>query len=132
MRRSGIDGASIGTDSSPAGGWTSRWDTTTVSNGSHTIRATATDSAGQTTTTSVSVLVANDHPPSVALTSRADDAVASGIVPITASASGDRRVTEVEFFVAATRIATDSFGLDGWSASGTQARRPCSRHRRHR
>lgn len=57
-----IDGAAIGTDSNAADGWSTSWDTTAVPDGSHVVSATATDTAGQTSTTSHSVTVANAPP----------------------------------------------------------------------
>lgn len=54
-----IDGATIGSDDSGADGWSATWDTTEVADGSHVVSATATDTTGQSTTTNVSVMVAN-------------------------------------------------------------------------
>ena len=55
-----VDGASIGTDTSSAGGWSVAWNTTAVANGSHTITAVARDVAGNTATSAaVGVLVGN-------------------------------------------------------------------------
>ena len=62
-----IDAAPIGTDSNGADGWSTPWNTTAVPDGSHVVSATATDTAGQTSTTSVSVTVANSPPSSTVL-----------------------------------------------------------------
>jgi Bacterial Ig domain len=56
-----VDGASIGTDTNGANGWSVSWDTTTVADGSHSVTAVASDGAGNTTT-SAPVLVAVDNP----------------------------------------------------------------------
>jgi hypothetical protein len=54
-----VDGTAFETDSNPAGGWTGAWDSRNVGDGPHTISATATDTAGQTSTDSITVEVAN-------------------------------------------------------------------------
>jgi hypothetical protein len=61
-----VDGASIGTDTSASGGWTVFWNTTTGSDGPHTLTATARDRAGHATT-SGPVVVSADNPDTVAL-----------------------------------------------------------------
>lgn len=53
------DGVSIGVDTDGSNGWSSSWNTTSASNGGHTLTATATDTAGQTGTSSIPVTVAN-------------------------------------------------------------------------
>jgi choice-of-anchor B domain-containing protein len=62
-------------------------------------------------------LGSGDNPPDVTLTNPLEGANVSGIVNITANASDDNGVTEVEFFVDSISIGTDSNGGDGWSAS---------------
>ncbi len=67
-----VNGVVIGTDTVGSGGWSVSWDTTTVPDGAHILTARATDTIGQTTTSSgLSVTVANssegggdDPPPS--------------------------------------------------------------------
>src|SRR5690606_19192261 len=55
-----VDDNPIGTDTNGSNGWSVSWDTTTVSNGPHTITATATDNNNQTTKSGpVSVTVNN-------------------------------------------------------------------------
>lgn len=54
-----VDGSSVGTDSDGIDGWTTDWDSETVSDGDHTISAEATDAAGQTSSASVAVTVDN-------------------------------------------------------------------------
>ena len=56
-----IDGSMGGTDSSSP--YTFQWDTTTVTNGAHTLTATATDAAGNSTGYSMTVTVSNSAPP---------------------------------------------------------------------
>jgi hypothetical protein len=59
-----VDGTSIGTTTPGAGGaWSLPWNTTTASNGSHSLVARATDTVGHTTNSSpVSVTVSNAAP----------------------------------------------------------------------
>jgi hypothetical protein len=113
-----VDGASIGTDTNGADGWSVAWDSTAVGDGAHTVMATATDTAGQTASDSHAVTVDNvDAPPSVTVTSPAEGATVTGTVLVRASASDDKGVTEVAFSVDGSPIGTDTDGTDGWSAS---------------
>ena len=54
-----VDGGSIGVDGDGSNGWSASWDTTAYADGSHTVSATATDTAGQTASDSISVTVDN-------------------------------------------------------------------------
>jgi hypothetical protein len=54
-----LDGVSLGADTDGSDGWSTSWDTTGAVDGSHTLEATATDSAGQLTSDSISVEVDN-------------------------------------------------------------------------
>ncbi|MFP3852752.1 MAG: Ig-like domain-containing protein [Anaerolineales bacterium] len=113
-----VDGGSISVDSEGSDGWSASWDTTDYSDGSHTVSATATDTAGQTATDSVSVTVDNvDDPPTVTITNPEDGSTVSGTVEVTADASDDDAVTQVEFFVDDGSIGTDSDGSDGWTVN---------------
>ena len=58
-----VDGVALSTDSDGTDGWSAAWNTVTVDDGPHTVSATATDTAGQTATSSVDVTVANDPAP---------------------------------------------------------------------
>ncbi len=58
-----------------------------------------------------------DNPPSISITHPADGATVSGTVSVTADASDDNAVSQVEFLVDGSSIGTDSDGSDGWSAS---------------
>ena len=105
-----VDGLSLGVDTSSP--YAVAWNTTTSSNGGHTITARATDTANQTTTSAgINVTVANvvpDNPPTVAITAPANGATVSGSVNVTATASDDHGVTQVEFFVDATSLGVDT------------------------
>ena len=60
-----VDGNSLGTDSNGADGWSMSWDTSTSTDGLHTISATATDTIGQTNSDSKSVTVTSVILPSI-------------------------------------------------------------------
>jgi hypothetical protein len=96
-----LDGNDLGTEdsSSPYG---VAWDTTAVSNGTHTLTAVARDAAGNTrTSASVTVTVANavpdTTPPTVSLSAPADAATVNGSISVTANASDAVGVTAVQF-----------------------------------
>lgn len=60
---SGSEVAMTGPNGSASGTWSASWDSTKVTNGSHTIYVTATNSAGKVTTASVGVTVSNSTNP---------------------------------------------------------------------
>ncbi len=62
-----VDGAVIGTDTNGGDGWSVPWDTTTATNGPHTVTATATDGSAQTASDSNGVTVANTAPSTISL-----------------------------------------------------------------
>ncbi len=117
-----LDGSTlIATDTNISGGWTGSWDSTSTSNGSHTITARATDTVGQTANHQRSVTVNNvDTFPSVTLTAPGAGATVIGTtVPLSANASDNNGVTKVEWFLDAgtTPIATDVDSAGGWTGS---------------
>jgi hypothetical protein len=116
-----VDGTSIGTDTNGTNGWSATWNSTTVGNGPHVVSATATDTTSQTGSDSNNVTVNNtpaDNPPTVTVTAPAEGATVSGAsVSVTANASDDNGVTQVQFFVDGTSIGTDTNGTNGWSAT---------------
>lgn len=87
------------------------WDSTTVANGSYTIRAEARDSAGQTASSQITVTVDNpvsDEPPTVRINSPTDGATVNGTITVSATASDDRPGVAVSFFVDGSLLSTDS------------------------
>ncbi|GIU89159.1 MAG: hypothetical protein KatS3mg010_0258 [Acidimicrobiia bacterium] len=113
--------ASIGVDTVAGDGWSVTWDTTSAIDGPHTLRATATDTAGQTATATRSVTVMNGNansPPTVAISSPAPNTTVSGAnVTVQASASDDVGVTQVQFFDGTASIGVDTVAGDGWSVT---------------
>ena len=76
------------------------WNTTTVTNGNHTLTARARDAAGNTTTSTVTVTVASGYTaPTVSLTAPATGATVSGTVTLSATASDNVGVVGVQFLV---------------------------------
>jgi hypothetical protein len=95
-----VDGSSIGVDSDGLDGWSAIWDTTSVTDGSHAVSATATDTAGQTASDSVSVTVDNEPATGIEVTSIDPAAMQAGAtIDVTIKGSG---------FVAGASIAFEN------------------------
>ncbi|WP_395851944.1 Ig-like domain-containing protein [Cystobacter fuscus] len=102
-----IDGSLLGsTPYGPSYGYI--WNSRTVTNGTHTLVAKAYDAAGNVGVSATrSFTVDNDFtPPTVALTSPAQGASLAGVVSLQASASDDRSMQSVGFYVDGSYIAT--------------------------
>ncbi|WPB82347.1 Ig-like domain-containing protein [Archangium violaceum] len=86
------------------------WPTQSLANGPYTLTARAYDAAGNVSERTVNVTVDNDFtPPSAAvLTAPSSGALLSGTVTLEASASDDREVKLVEFFLDGARIGSDT------------------------
>jgi hypothetical protein len=84
------------------------WNTTSASNGTHSLTAKASDAAGNvTTSTAVTVTLANDKTaPTVSLTAPAAGATLTGTVTLTASASDNVALARVEFYDGSTKLGT--------------------------
>ena len=99
-----LDNTNLGQPVSGPGPYASTFDSTTLTNGAHTVSATATDSAGSSTTSaSVSITVNNIVPPKVAISSPAGGATISGQTTVTATATAATGLT----------IASVQFKVDG-------------------
>jgi hypothetical protein len=131
----GVAGVRFEVDGSPIGGedtsspYKVSWDTTTVSNGTHAITAVARDAAGHAaTSTPVTVTVANTGPPdttapSVSLTSPAAGATVSGSIAVTAGATDDVGVEEVQFKLDGQNLGpadTSAPYSVSWSSTGVE------------
>ena len=84
--------------------YTASWDSTKATNGTHTLRAIATDGSGNiATSAAISVTVnnttADKTPPAVSITAPAASATVSGTVNVTATASDNVGVAGVQFQV---------------------------------
>ena len=105
--RFSVDNTALATDATSP--YSASWNTTGVSNGIHTLSAVARDAAGNTTTSTRSVTVANPDitAPSVSLTGLANGATVSGAVPLSANASDNIGVVGVQFYVDGTAVGGD-------------------------
>jgi len=105
------------------------WDTTTVSDGTYTLTASAYDEAGNMTqSSSISAKVVNTLdilPPTVAITSPANGAKISNLVTVTVNAFDNVGVSKTELYIDGLLKATSNTGSLSWNwntkkvASGT-------------
>src|SRR3989449_4317819 len=106
-----LDGANLGTEDT-SGPYSISWNTTTVSNGTHTLTAIARDAAGnQTTSAVVSVTVNNGvsdtTPPTVSVTAPATGSTVSATVTVSAAASDNIGVAGVQFKMDGTNYGAE-------------------------
>src|ERR1017187_9970527 len=94
-----LDGANLGGVVTGVGPlYSYSWNTKPIANGTHTLAAIATDAAGNTATSSISVTVNNDTtPPAVAMTGPVNGATVTGTVSLAANATDNVAVTGVQF-----------------------------------
>jgi hypothetical protein len=118
-----VDGVSIsGEDTvAPFDVW---WDTSTHSNGPHTLTAVARDAVGpRTKSAAVIVTVANDlAAPTVTVTAPANGATVAGTISVLASATDDVGVVGVEVLLDGVRIGTEDTSAPynvGWDTTTT-------------
>ncbi|TML08512.1 MAG: hypothetical protein E6G39_17755 [Actinobacteria bacterium] len=115
-----IDGVNLGA-AVAASPYQVSWNTTAVADGSHALRVTARDAAGNTTiSTAVNVVVANNGPV-VALTAPTDSSVVTGVLAVGATASSSSAITKVEFYRDATVLigtSTTSPYTTNWDTAG--------------
>lgn len=104
-----LDGTAVA--SASAAPYTFAWNTTAVSNGTHTLKAVAADAAGNTASASISVTVSNaadTAPPTCSILSPASNSTVGNPLAISASASDNVGVTKVELYVDGKLSATDT------------------------
>jgi glutamine amidotransferase PdxT len=107
-----VDGANYGSEDTVAP-YTISWNTTTVSNGTHSITALARDAAGnQKTSTAVSVTVNNatgdTTPPSVSISAPAAGASVNGAsVTVSANASDNGSISGVQFKLNGANVGSE-------------------------
>ena len=86
------------------------WDTITASNGAHTLSATASDFAGNSSSASITVtvnnVVAGAAPPTISITSPVQNKRVSGVVSVIVAARDDLAVTKVQLFVDGAPVVT--------------------------
>jgi hypothetical protein len=96
-----VDNTTVGSEDTAAP-YQASWNSTTVGNGTHTVRAHARDAAGNVATSgTISITVSNtaadSTAPTVALSAPANNATVSGTVTVSATASDNAGVTSVQF-----------------------------------
>jgi len=107
-----IDGALIATDTTSP--YSFAWDTTAVADGVHSVETRAFDAAGNSSSNSVGVTVANGGgsvdttPPVVTLTQPFDGATVSGTTIVSTNATDDTGVARVELWFDAALLLTDT------------------------
>src|SRR5436190_2160446 len=107
-----LDGATLGAEDTSAP-YSISWDTTTASNGSHTLPARARDAAGNATTSgAVTVTVSNGPPPdttppTVSITSPASGQTVSGTTSVTANAADNVGVAGVQFLLDGANLGAE-------------------------
>jgi chitodextrinase len=105
-----LDGVNLGAEdiTSP---YSVNWNSTTATNGSHTLTAVARDAAGNTTTSSAVTVTVDNAAPTVSITAPTAGATIIGSTTITASAAdntGGSGVAKVEFYIDSTLVSTDT------------------------
>lgn len=104
-----IDGSLKKTDSSSP--YRYNWDTTNYSDGSHTIKVTAYDTANQNRSRTITVTVNNGgggNQPSISITNPSHNATVSGTVTIRTNVSASGGVNRVEFYIDGDLKRTDT------------------------
>jgi hypothetical protein len=93
-----LDGVNLGAEDTTSP-FSATWNTTTASNGSHTLTARARDAAGNSASASVTVTVNNPDttPPTVSITAPANTATVLGTITVSANASDANGVAGVQF-----------------------------------
>lgn len=119
-----VDGVVVNTDTSSP--YSYAWNSSTVSNGAHTVSATAYDAAGNSQLSSATVTVTNTTPPSdttppsISLTSPTSGAELTGnTVKLAATASDNVGVSRVDFKVDSDTVTTNTaspYSVD-WDSS---------------
>jgi hypothetical protein len=91
-----LDGADLGPPDTTAP-YSTTWDTTTATDGSHTLTAVATDAAANARTSTPVTVTVDNNAPTVAITSPATGAKLAGATTIHASAADTVGVASVQF-----------------------------------
>ncbi len=107
-------GTTIDIDTDGTDGWSVSWDTSTAPAGPVDLSAVGTDSLGASATDTITVTV-DQGAPTVSVVAPVDGGLVSGSVPVSAVASDDDVVAQVEFFVGGVSLGVDADGSDGWS-----------------
>jgi hypothetical protein len=96
------------------------WYTTYFSSGTHIVKLKVYDAGNQTGTDEHTVTVDKGDPPTITLTAPADGATIAGIVDITATATDDKGISRVEFYLNNDYLYLDYSSPYGYSLDTTQ------------
>jgi hypothetical protein len=103
-----VDGSNLGAAVTSAP-YSTSVNTTTLTNGAHTLKAIATDTSNNKTTSagvSISVSNTNSSPVTVSITSPAPGATVSGTISVTANASAGAGVASVQFLLDGSNLSS--------------------------
>lgn len=120
-----IDGTTVSTDTTAA--YSYSWNTTTATNGSHTIQAKAYDTAGNTATSSTVTVTVNNQtadttaPTISAFTASPTTATVGATVTLSATATDNVGVTKVEFYDGSTMLNSDTSSPYSYAWNTTSA-----------
>lgn len=110
-----LDGSNLGNEDTEAP-YTINLDTTTITNGDHTLSAVATNIVGLTTAIEQQVTIYNlPPPPSVRIISPSDNSTVSGTVPIEMTAQDSEGVALVQLKLDDTVLVEDTTELFNYS-----------------
>lgn len=120
-----VDDSSIGVDTDGSDGWSADWDTTTVSDGGHSVGASATDTDGKAGSDGISVTVANStedtmHVGDLDGSSTSGGPTWTALVTVTVLDSSGNPVAD------ATMSSTWSNGASGTSSCTTDPNGQCT------
>ena len=106
-----LDGVNLGAEDTTAP-YSVSWNTTSASNGTHTLTARARDAAGnQTTSSAVSVTVSNaapdTTPPSVSISAPSAGSTVNGTVSVSANAADNIGVVGVQFLLDGVNLGAE-------------------------
>ncbi|AKJ03810.1 Fibronectin type III domain protein [Archangium gephyra] len=101
-----VDGLLVGSDTTAP--YSVAWDSSSWTNGSHTLSARAYDSLNNVATSAAVPVTTKQPTTTVALTSPTHNAYVKGLVPLNATATDDQGVVKVEFYVDGTLLGTDT------------------------
>src|SRR5215472_6372161 len=110
-----LDGANVGSAVTVAP-YSYAWDTTKSGNGSHTLKAVAKDTAGNSTTSGVDTVTVSNTvaPPVVSITAPANGSAVSGVISVSGTASSSLSVSLVQVAVDGGGFS-NALGTTNWS-----------------
>jgi hypothetical protein len=115
-----LDGANLGAEDTSAP-YSTSWNTTGASSGSHMLTAVARDAAGNVTTSGSVAVTVDNTAPTIALTAPQNGATVNGTVTVTATASDSGGVAGVQFKLDGANLGAEDTSAPystSWNTSG--------------